>query len=646
MFDIRARTASLRRRLSPLCPHARSVLRLALVLLLLPTWVQAQLGARPEVLIVYSAADPVSTLDARGIREALAAQRTPFLEVPLAAGARLPESLLATHTALVLADVQLQPDDALAVAAWLEEGGGLFASGRAALGLETALGIRSVQALVRTRAGLPALDEIRFGLAHPASTGSFWSGPINQVPPMPGSELPAVPQLYNGPDFGTVWPAYTASADGAQLLARWRARLDAWTSADAAPAVFAHQPGQGRALWYGALPGVYAEAQFPLGWHTPIQEGIAWIQQRGAVIQLGHWPQGRRAAYAFSADTESAVMRSAVPSLLEIFERLQLGAFGTFFLVGQAGGAAGTEGAQENPQVVQALLAAQAEVAGHGDVHLRFKGQELAAQEARIDSMRDLVESSTSGVPALLGMRAPYLDIDRNTWRAAAGAGLAYDSSDQDVWCECSLPWWTGEVWSLPPTAPMDYILLDQAELSGAQLQVLMADKAAYVASRRGLFNWVTHPWVLEGRTATDISGPPIRPGVLAEVEAILRAARDDGGFWMQRLDTILAWWLQRERLQLDVVSSSPQRLQLRLRNPADAAVREAALWLRLPPADFPWRFRLDGQPVQPLSRSHGLGQPSDYRVLVVPQLDAFGEALIELDLDLPAELFEDGFEG
>lgn len=618
-------------------------LRRACVFLLLALLASALAhAARPTLLIVHASGDAVSELDARGLREAMAELRTPFDALALAPGSRLPADALEGRTVLALAHVQLDSLDAAEVQAWVQDGGGLFASGRSAFGLEAALGLSVVQALNRERAGLPALDEIRFGVAHPAATGSYWSGPSMQVPPMPGSELPTVPQLLNR----ALWPAYTAGSTGAEAIARWRSSAEAWTAADAAPAVFAHSFGQGRSLWFGALPGVYSDWQYPLGWREPIQEGLAWVDTRGALIQLGHWPQAKRAAYAFTADTESAAMRTAVPSLLDIFQRLGLADFGTFFIVGAAGGDPGSEGAVDNPEVVQALLAAGAEIAGHGDLHLRFAGQTEAVQTQRLQSMRQLIETSAPGVPALLGFRGPGLAVDRATWRAAATAGLAYDSSDQDVWCECSLPWWTGEVWSLPPTAPMDYILLDRFGLSGAQLQAVMIDKAAYVASRRGLFNWVTHPWVLEGRTGSDMSGPAVRPGVMANVEAILSAARDDGGFWMQRLDAILGWWLQREDLRIELVERRFDRLRLRLHNDGDSAVAGASLWLRLPPADYPWAVQLDGVAASTEPRPHGLVQPIDYRVLVVPQLAAGASAEISLDLQRPAEVFANGFEG
>lgn len=609
--------------------------------LALPAVVLAHQAVRPEVLLVFDPADTLSALDARGIREALAEQRTPLIELPLAAGAELP-ALIEQHPVLVLAQRRLAAADLTRVQDWMAAGGGLVVSGAAGLDLQPVLGLRNLRELGRFPPDRPPLDEIRFGLSHPVATGSFWTGPISQVPPMPASELPVVPQLL----YRLEWPAYTATVDTAQVLARWRSSASAWTVADVEPAVFAATKGRGRAVYFGALPGNYADWNYPLGWRMPVQEAVSWVNTQAPQVQLGHWPDARRAAYAFTADTERAPMRSVVPALLAVFERLGLSDFGTFFIVGQAGGDSGSEGAVENPAVVQAILAAGAELAGHGDVHSVIRGQDLATQTARLSAMRALIENSTAQVPPVRGFRAPALLVDGNTWRAAATVGLSYDSSDQDVWCECGLPWFTGEVWSLPPTAPMDYVLVDQFGLSGNEISVLMRDKAAYVASRRGLFNWVTHPWILGGYTIHDPEGQPSRENLLAMVEGVLAAARDDGGFWMRRLDRILDWWVQRESLSIEIVDSGPFLLELRVRNAGMQAVDAASLWLRLPVAEYPWNVELDGTPRPTLSRSHGLGASAPFEVLVVPRIEANAEVRVNLRLLRPDAIFADGFEG
>lgn len=609
---------------------------------LVPACAAAQLVSRPEVLLVYDPDDVLSSMDALGIRGALAEQRTPVVELALATGVELPALTLERHPVLVLAQRRLTPVDGVRVQAFVEAGGGLIATGAAGLDLQPLLGITNLRDLARFPPDRPPLDEIRFGLSHPVATGSFWTGPISQVPPMPATELPVVPQLL----YRLTWPAYTATVDGALVLARWRSSGSAWTVADVDPAVFASVHGEGRSVYFGALPGAYADWNYPLAWRMPVQEAVSWVNTRAPQVQLGHWPEAKRAAYAFTADTERAPMRTVVPALLALFRQLGLTDFGTFFIVGQAGGDPGSEGAVENPAIVQAILAAGSELAGHGDVHSVIRGLDLATQTSRLGAMRMLIETSGAQVPPVRGFRAPALMVDGNTWRAAAAVGLAYDSSDQDVWCECGLPWFTGEVWSLPPSAPMDYVLVDQFGLSGNEISVLMRDKAAYVASRRGLFNWVTHPWILGGYAIDDPEGQPSRENLLPTVAAVLAAARDEGGFWMQRLDRILDWWVQRESLSIEIADSDAFRLQLRLRNEGAQAVEGASLWLRLPLAGHPWSVELNGLPQPTLSRPHGLGASTPFEVLVVPRIDAQSEVRVELRVLRPVPLFADGFEG
>jgi hypothetical protein len=615
--------AVLIQRLSIASCHRALLHLIGLAVLLAATPVQA---LQPQVLLVFDPAEPLSALDAAGIRAALVEQQIPRIEFEHGLANPISPAQLQQHAAIVLAHVDLQAGERLAVEAYLQSGGGVLATGRSGLGLEATLGVGPLQTLLRNGS-----TEIRLQNAHPVATGSFWSGPISQTPPMPAEELPGIQQLfYLDPD----WPAYTAQPVQAQVLARWRRAEAIWSSTDGSPAVFAHQAGAGRAVYLGALPGVYVDPDwnYPLAWRTLISEALSWVNTRGALIQLGYWPQGKRAAFAYSADTERAQMATVVPALLAIFDALGLQRFGTFFIVGQAGGDPGTEGAVEHPQVVSQILSAGAELAGHGDVHLRFQNQDLPTQRARLQAMRGLIEPLMGAAAPLLGFRGPALAVDRNTWRALAAEGLVYDSSDQDVWSEWSLPWFTGEVWELPPSSLMDYRLMVEMGLSGAEWEVLLRDKLAFIASRRGLFNWITHPWVIENE--------------LPRVEAMLRDARDRGDLWLARLDDILEWWLRREDLRVQVLESDAFRLRLQVDNLGDVPVQGASLWLRLPPAEYPWLATVDGAgtPMQP--RPHGLGTPTAFEVVVISQIAASANALVELRVDRPVGVFADGFEG
>jgi len=597
------------------------------LLLLALASASAAASARPEALLVFDPQQPLSVLDAEGIRAALQEQRIPYVEHERSAQAPLSASLLADHPALLLAHVVLGPAEIAATDSWVRAGGGLLASGAAGQGLEPLLGLGPLAAMNRN-----ASTELRFVGPHPVATGSFWSGPISQNPPSPIEELPGIQQLFY---LDPVWPAYTASLAGADVLARWRRAESPWFSSDGSPAAFAHQPGQGRTVYLGALPGAYMDPdwRYPRSWRTVISEALAWVNTRGTLVELGYWPQGARAAYAFTADAERPQMATVVPQLLTMFQQLGLQRFGTFFIVAQAGGDPGTQGAIQNPGLVAQILDGGSELGGHGDVHARFAGLGLAEQTQRLQAMRGLIEPLMGARAPLLGFRGPYLAVDRNTYRAAAAAGLAYDSSDQDVWSEWSLPYFNDELWQLPPTSMMDYRLLVNSNLSPAEWELITRDKQAFIESRRGLFNWLTHPWVIAD------SLPRVR-SMLSDA-----AARDD--LWLRRLDDILLWWMQREALSVEVIESDDFRLRLRVSNADGRAIEGASIWLRLPQAEFPWRSRVDGIDVERLPRPHGVGaEQTPYEVVVIPQIDAQSSVLVELDIARPDPLFSDGFEG
>lgn len=580
---------------------------------------------RAEVLLIFDPAEPLSSLDAEGIRQALAEQRTPFVEWRLDAVSPSAETL-SPFSVAILAHARLDEPARAAISDWVSAGGGLLSTGVSASGLETLLGIAPLQPLSRL-----AASEVRFQRRHPVSTGSYWQGPISQIPPMPASEFPSILQLLY---LDQAWPAYTAQATAAEVLARWRDSNTSWFTDDGPPAVMAHRPGAGRSLYVGALPGAYADPgwQYPLSWRTLIDQALQWLNRRGSTVQLGHWPHGQSAAMALTADTERADMASVVPDMLAIFQRLGLTRFATFFIVGRAGGDALTEGAQEHPQTVAQILEAGSELAGHGDVHTRFEGQARALQRERLQRMVDLIEPAmlASG-QRLLGFRGPGLAVDRNTFDALADVGLAYDSSQQDVWTEATLPYFARGIWHLPASSPMDFALLERLGLSGSDWEDLIRDKLAYVQSRRGLFNWVVHPWIIQGE--------------LARIESVLADIQQQGDIGMYRLDDVLYWWLLREELEVELVDSDAWGMQLRLSNRGSQRVEGASLWLRAPDGAAPRQAYLEGQSLATLHREHGLDEAETFEVLVVPELAPGASVRIDWRTPREPQIFADGFE-
>jgi peptidoglycan/xylan/chitin deacetylase (PgdA/CDA1 family) len=67
------------------------------------------------------------------------------------------------------------------------------------------------------------------------------------------------------------------------------------------------------------------------------------------------------------------------------------------------------------------------EIAGHGDIHETFKGQTYEKQRARLKRMMEQIRE-ISGL-RIKGFRAPYIEGDQITIKAASDLGLLYDSS-------------------------------------------------------------------------------------------------------------------------------------------------------------------------------------------------------------------------
>lgn len=567
-------------------------------------------GAAASVLLLHDGDSLSSELDCLGIERALgelgiARERVDVRLKPVSAMSFEASVVVACHL-----DFSLDLAGAQALGDWVFDGGGLLATGRSGLGLQAVLGLASVTASDGNQ-----LTEVRFTSGHPATDGIGWDGPIAAGTTLPASQLPAIARHYYYDESQDGWPSYEAVPWLAETTGHWRDSSAPWGQPDGAVATTAVGYGDGRAIYSGALPGVYVNWDWPRSWQTVVERAVQWLARDEALAELGLWPDAHTAALAWSGDTEKPAMETAVPALLDLFEGLGLQGFGTFYTVGRAGGDAGTSGAQEHPGVVQAILAAGSELAGHGDVHTSFNGQSYAEQYQRLDDMRGLIEPMMPPGERLSGFRAPYLSQDSTTWQALADLGFTHDSGDADTWSNVTLPHFRGDLLQLPPSMPMDWHLFEQYDLSAADAQAIWFDKLDYVVSRRGLFSWLHHPWVIEPH--------------LDVVDNLLAYAISRGDIWMARQDEIAEWWLARSALEMQQLTASGDGVRVRVSNPGSAPVAGASVWVKAPAgAARPWQVRIDGQSIQPYERVQG---DFVYRVAVVESLAPGEAAIVEM---------------
>lgn len=550
--------------------------------------VSALSSADTPVLLLYDDSDEASMLDCSGIADALDEVGLPFETFDLDAGL-LGTSMLAGRAAAVLCHVTLGASESQLLADWVQAGGGLLASGQSGLGLESVLGLGSLAVVSGD-----AYTEVRFGREHPATTGSWWDGPIMHSPPMPALEIPSIMRfLYIDNTWPGGWPAFAVESATGTPLAAWRDSDSAWSVIDGSTAVVAHQHGAGRVVYAGALPGVHANWEWPQTWRTFIVASLHWIGESTPMFEIGLWPYGHQAALTWTGDTEKPAMVTAVPALLNIFSELGLERFGTFYTVGRAGGDGDTLGAQEHPEIVEMIAQAGAQIGGHGNIHSSFSGQPLAVQQQRLQEMVDILSPLIAPYGEhVRGFRAPYLSQNWVTFQALAEVGLDYDAGEADVWSETTLPHRLGSIWQIPPTMPMDWHLFEDHGLSTAQAQTLFQDKLDYVISRRGLFSWLHHPWVIEPH--------------LQLVEDLLAAAVARGDIWMTRQDDLLDWWVARQLVEIGAIDRTGQRIRLRVDHFGEQPLAGVSIWIRRPGnSSEDWRVFSDGGELAVVVRPH-----------------------------------------
>ncbi len=573
--------------------------------------------------LVHDSTMPASVADCDGIAAALEEVRMARRRVDLATTAL--SDLEFDTPVLVACHLDMGDDEgsgAARLADWVEQGGNLLATGRSAEGVLPVLGLHSVSLVTGE-----AFTDVRFEPGHAITHGIGWAGPIASGPPLPASQLPAIVRHFYDIDEPNVdrWPGYVPSVAGAEVVGYWRNMNDSWAADDTAAAITVHDYGQGQAIYSGALPGIYKSWDWPRSWRTVVVNAVEWLARHEPVVELGFWPNGHTGALSWTGDTEKAAMVTAVPALLAVFDKLGLERFGTFYIVGRQGGDAGTEGAQEHPGVVQAIISAGSEVGGHGDIHTSFLNDDEATQRQRLGDMLDIIDPMLA-TGDVRGFRAPYLSQNRHTWSVLQELDIGYDAGDADVWSNVTLPYGLGGLVQLPPSMPMDWHLFEKYGLSDEQAEIIWNDKLDYVLARRGMFSWLNHPWVVEDH--------------LGVVESVLSRAIERGDVWMARQDDVAGWWRQRRQLEVETVPAPSGRLAVLAGNPGSRAVEGVSIWIRAPAGNYgSWAARLDGRRVPLLEREHGQAR---FLVAVIERLEAGASARLEVIFE--DRLFRDDF--
>ncbi|GAB3435630.1 polysaccharide deacetylase [Phycicoccus ginsengisoli] len=158
-----------------------------------------------------------------------------------------------------------------------------------------------------------------------------------------------------------------------------------------------------------------------------------------ATTPVFRWPEGRRAAAAFTfdVDAESCVLahdpkaasrmslmshqsygpRVAMPKLLAMLARQDVRA--TFFVPGFT--------AESHPDMVRAIVDGGHEIGHHGYLHEQMQGISRETEAGYLDRGLDALHAVAGVVP--VGYRAPWWEMNWHTPGLLAERGFRYDSS-------------------------------------------------------------------------------------------------------------------------------------------------------------------------------------------------------------------------
>ncbi len=131
------------------------------------------------------------------------------------------------------------------------------------------------------------------------------------------------------------------------------------------------------------------------------------------------WPMDAKAVVCLTGDIDAAqdVAKNRLDRIFEVLDDHKIKY--TFFITAQL--------FLDNFDAVKPVVYHGDEIAGHGDVHTGFSGQEYVVQKKRLENMISIIRD-VSGI-RVKGFRAPNLSGDLVTTKAANDVGLIYDST-------------------------------------------------------------------------------------------------------------------------------------------------------------------------------------------------------------------------
>jgi hypothetical protein len=265
---------------------------------------------------------------------------------------------------------------------------------------------------------------------------------------------------------------------------------------------------------------------------------MSWLR-REPHIWLAAWPDGKGAAGLLEMDTEDRFANAAT------FAR-QLeknGLRGTFYCV--------TSEAIKYPQLVRDLKQRGHEIAYHADVHIGFEGQPRQQQEDRLHNMLEqMARVLGPDLSSQTGFRAPTESYDKTTEILLRKYGMRHHAADPSS-TEDRLPFFSE---SEPGRSINDaLIVLPRTHFDDISFRVRNFDEDK---TRQHLLLDFNQSLEMGGLGLLSVHSQNYGPdGSMTTTMPFLftRIAEVRDRIWIERADTITAWWRNRARVRVNI---------------------------------------------------------------------------------------------
>ena len=452
---------------------------------------------------------------------------------------------------LVLASAQvLDPDEQSAIRRFAQVGGSLLATGATGSrdAANTFIGYAFIESIFKLRVlGQYGADVDWFLMP-------FGDGPLTWA-------IPAGRRMAVGPNSKDL--LRVQSDHLAAVFMNWIRTKD-----EVGPngAIAYHESNGSRSVYFAFPETVW-------GFHRPAADmkdlldgTMDWLHRETRIFKSA-WPNGKVAAHLIEMDTEFQFY--SAPFFAEDLD--QIGVKGTFYCL--------TSEAIKYPEIVRKLLARGHEIAYHADVHFGFKLIDPAAQEKRIQTMKEQMRTILgNSADVATGFRAPTESYDATTESLLRKYGILHHAADPSS-SQNRLPFFS--VGKADSDAEHSLVVLPRTQLDDIGFKQLIYGPARVVTNLTYDLDLVVMSGsfgLLSVHSQNYVEGGLMRQTMTSYLSKV---ATYKDRLWIARGDEITEWWRNREKFKvLQAEQSDVVGFSLTTKSPK---IEGAAVFITLP---------------------------------------------------------------